>query len=231
MLIGCVGLGGCFSSHAVDIQAFTKPHQTDITADNYILQPPDEITIHCSRAPELHLQRQIIRPDGRVAFENIGELLVAGKTPAQVAQLLLAKVMALYNLPNDEAIEVRVVANKSKTYYVLGEVTRPGPKVYTGRDSVLTAVSKANPLVTGWTNRIQVIRPSADKSVKPKIFEVNWKRMVVRGDTSRNVLLQEGDIVYVPPTILAAIAMKIEEFVRPISRAMAPAISIQRVAP
>jgi len=60
-----------------------------------------------------------------------------------------------------------------------------------------------------------------DKNIKPKIFEVNYSRMVVHGDASKDVLLQEGDIIYVPPTVLAAFAMKIEEFIRPLARAFA----------
>ncbi len=59
-----------------------------------------------------------------------------------------------------------------------------------------------------------------DKNVKPKIFEVNFGRMAAHGEQSKDVLLQEGDVIYVPPTILAAVAMKIEEFIRPIGRAL-----------
>jgi hypothetical protein len=70
-----------------------------------------------------------------------------------------------------------------------------------------------------WEERVQVIRPSADEDVRPKIFEVNFDRMITHGDTSKDVLLQEGDIIYVPPTVLAAMAMKIEEFIQPIARA------------
>jgi len=71
--------------------------------------------------------------------------------------------------------------------------------------------------------RIQVIRPSRDENVKAKIFEVNFDRMGAHGDLSKDVLLQEGDVIYVPPTILAAIAMKIEEFIRPLGRALSGA--------
>jgi hypothetical protein len=77
-----------------------------------------------------------------------------------------------------------------------------------------------------WLERIQVIRPSADASVKPKIFEVNFDRMSAHGDTTKNVLLEEGDVIYVPPTVLAAIAMKIEEFIRPIAMAFTGASSV-----
>jgi hypothetical protein len=41
------------------------------------------------------------------------------------------------------------------------------------------------------------------------------------------VLLQEGDVIYVPPTVLAAIAMKIEEVIRPIARAFSGANIVQ----
>ena len=217
------GLTGCFSSHPKDIEAFLKPHEAQVTADKYILQPPDEIEVHCTRVPELHLQRQRIRPDGKISFEGIGEFMAAGKTPQELGDEMQKHMSALYTLVGDRPIEVRLMAYQSKVYYVLGQVNSPGPKVYSGRDSVLTAIAAAQPNPMAWLDRIQVIRPSADKSVKPKIFEVDFDKMSAHGDATKNVLLQEGDVIYVPPTVLAAIAMKIEEFIRPIARAFAGA--------
>ena len=63
--------------------------------------------------------------------------------------------------------------------------------------------------------------------IKTRIFELNYNKMVVHGDASKDVLLQEGDIIYVPPTVLAAIAMKVEEFIRPIARAFSGAYIMQ----
>jgi polysaccharide export outer membrane protein len=215
-----LSLTGCFSSNPKDIKAFTMPHQVDVTSEHYILQPPDEIEVHCSKAPEIDLQRQQIRPDGKVSFEAIGEVAAAGKTPAQVAAALRDKIVELYKLSGDNPIDVRVIAFRSKRYYVLGQVANPGAQVYSGRDTVLGALALAgSPTVLAWQERIQVVRPSPDKNIRPKIFEVNFDRLSAHGDTTRNVLLQEGDIIYVPPTVLAAAAMKIEEFIRPIARA------------
>ncbi len=222
-------LSGCFSSNPADIAAFTKPELAAVTSHTYILQPPDEVEIHCLRVPELDLQRQRIRPDGKISFEGLGEIDAAGKSIGEVAHILKQKALKLYTLAGNEPIDVRVVAYRSQFYYVIGEVTYPGPKYYTGRDTVLSALAAANPTVLAWKNRIQVIRPSADKNIKPKIFEVSFERMFVRGDASKNVLLQEGDIIYVPPTVLAAIALKIEEFVRPIGRVFSTAYIVQRV--
>ncbi len=214
-----VGLAGCFSSNPADIEAFVRPAPAVVTAENYILQPPDEIEIHCSKVPEVHLQRQQIRPDGKVAFEALGEIRAAGKTPKELADTLRERIILLYALTGENPVDVRVVAYESKVYYVLGQVYVPGPRVYTGHDTVLRALAEAQPNPMAWLERVQVIRPSSEKGVKPKIFELNFDRMIAHGDTRKNVLLQEGDIVYVPPTVLAAVALKIEEFVRPIGRA------------
>jgi hypothetical protein len=71
-----------------------------------------------------------------------------------------------------------------------------------------------------WGDRVQVIRPSGDpNSPGPKIFEASYGRMVVNGDLSKNVLLQEGDIVWVPPTVLGWVSLKLEELITPIARA------------
>ena len=214
-----IGLTGCFSSRPEDIEAFLKPYQVQVTAEKYVLQPPDEIEVHCTRVPEIHMQRQRIRPDGKVSFEAIGEVEAAGKTPAEVADVLKQKGAQLYTLPGDSPIDVRIVAYRSKVYYVLGQVMSPGPKDFTGRDTVLSALAQAQPNPMAWEERVQVIRPSADENVRPKIFEVNLDRMIAHGDTTKDVLLLEGDIIFVPPTILSAAAMKIEEVIRPIARA------------
>lgn len=214
-----ISLSGCFSSNPKDIEAFSMPYRVEVTAENYILQPPDEVEVHCTDVPEIDLQRQRIRPDGKISFEAVGEIEAAGKTPRQVASVLRAKILELYKLTGDNPIDVRIIAYQSKYFYVLGQVYVPGPKLYTGRDTVLTAIADAQPNPMAWVDRIQVIRPSSDKKVKPKIFEVNFDRMSAHGDTRKNVLLEEGDIIFVPPTVLAAIALKIEEFARPIGRA------------
>jgi len=219
---------GCYSSHPKDIEAFLRPDKVDVTAEDYVLQPPDEVEVRCSRVPEIDQQRQRIRPDGKISFETLGEIEAAGRTPEQVANILRAKVLELYKLEGEKPIDIRIVAFQSKVFYVLGQVMSPGPKIYTGRDTALTAITHARLNPMAWKERIQVIRPSKDRNVKPKIFEANFERMVVHGDTSKDVLLQEGDIIYVPPTVLAVLALKIEEALRPIARAFSGAYIMQQ---
>lgn len=228
MLLASTGLlAGCFSSNPDDIQAFVKPYEVDVTAEDYVLQPPDELEVHCIQVPEINMQRQRIRPDGIVSFEGIGEVEAAGKTPEQLATVLKDRVAKLYSVLGDHPVDIRISMYGSKVFFVTGQVQRPGPMNYTGRDSVLTALAATQPNSMAWKSRIQVVRPAATEDVPPRIFEMNLNKALVHGDTSKDVLLQEGDIVYVPPTILASIGMILEEFISPIARAFYGAYLIQ----
>lgn len=229
VFLGLLVIAGCdFNSNPAHFNAFTTPPQVQVNLDNYTLLPPDEIEVICTKIPEVHEVVQRIRPDGRVSFEALGEFYVAGQTPAQVAEQIRKRALSLYAISGDYPIDVRVSTFASKYYYVMGQVNFPGPKLVTGRDSALRALAQAQPTVLGWIQRIQIIRPSYDpNNLEPKIFEFNLRDVTRDGDISKDVLLEQGDIVYVPPTVLAAIGMKVEEFVRPIGRAFSTVNVVQ----
>ena len=228
LLLICMSLTGCFSSNPKNIKYFKMPSDVNTSTDTYVLQPPDEIEILCSKVPIINEQRQKIRPDGKISFEDLGEIQAAGKTPAQLSEDIRLKIIEFYKLTGLKPVDVKITAYQSKVYYVLGQVNQSGPRVYTGRDTVLTAISMAEPNPMAWLERIQIIRPSVDKNIKPAIFELNYDRLMAHGDATKNVLLQEGDIVYVPPTVLGWMALKIEEFIRPIARAFSGAYIVRR---
>ena len=83
LLLLTISVAGCFSSNPEDIKAFMMPHKVNVTTETYILQPPDEIEVHCSNVPEIDLQRQQGRV-GRVArvidrdVDMVGSNLVVG---------------------------------------------------------------------------------------------------------------------------------------------------------
>ena len=228
LIIISLSAAGCFSSSPKNIKYFKMPYEVNTSTNTYVLQPPDEVQILCSKVPIINEQRQRIRPDGKISFEDLGEIEAAGKTPAQLSEEIRQKVVELYKLTGEYPVDVRIFLYQSKVYYVLGQVNEPGPRLYTGRDTLLKAISQAGPNPMAWLERIQIIRPSKDKSVKPAIFELNYNRMMAHGDTTKNVLLQEGDVIFVPPTILGWLALKVEEVIRPIARAFTGAYIVRR---
>ena len=217
------GLAGCYSANPEDVKAFLRPDQADVTEDTYILHPPDVVTIKSSKIPELARGTsgsaqglsQVIRPDGKISVESVGEIMVAGKTPRQVADIISEKMRELYKLTSDYPVDVQVT-NRSKYYYVLGQVQRPGAQIFTGRETTLSAIAKAIPNVRAWEQVIQVIRPSLNLEEGAKIFALNFERMIEHGDMRGNVLLAEGDVIYVPPTILGSIGLTLEEALGPL---------------
>jgi protein involved in polysaccharide export with SLBB domain len=231
-------LSGCFSANPEDVKAFLRPDQADVTADTYILQPPDVVTVLSSKVPEMQRSGSIsavgltqeIRMDGKISLESVGEVMVAGKTPRQVADIISKKLSELYKFSSDYPVDVRVT-NRSKYYYIIGQVQRPGAQIYTGRETTLSAISKAVPNVRAWEEAIQVIRPSLALDGKPKIFELNFKKMIEHGDMSGLVLLQEGDVIYVPPTILGSIGLIIEEIVGPLFQGATAAQTLNPAGP
>jgi polysaccharide export outer membrane protein len=228
LIIISLSVSGCFSSYPKDIKYFKMPYEVNTSTNTYVLQPPDEIEILCSKVPIINQQRQRIRPDGKISFEDLGEIEAAGKTPAQLSGDIRQKVIELYKLTGENPVDVRIYSYQSKVYYVLGQVNQPGPRLYTGRDTLLKAISQAEPNPMAWLERIQIIRPSKDKDVRPAVFELNYNRMMAHGDTTKNVLLQEGDVIFVPPTILGWISLKVEEVIRPIARAFTGAYIVRR---
>jgi polysaccharide biosynthesis/export protein len=160
-------------------------------------------------------QTQVIRPDGVISFERVGEVFVAGKTPKQVAELIAQRLTSLYQLTGENPIEVRV-NNHSKFYFIIGMVQDPGAKIFSGRETTLSAISKAVPTNLAWKDKVQVIRPSTDPTQPSKVFALDYRKMSEQGDMTKNVLLQEGDVIYVPPTLLASIGLTVQEIVGPI---------------
>jgi len=227
-VVAMVMVGCAPSYNPEDIQAFAKPQDVRVTSTDYVLEPPDEIEIHSSKVPEIHLERQRIRPDGKVSYEGLGEFDVAGKTIGEATAMLTERVKALYKLPGEHPIDLRMTAYMSKVFYVLGQVDTPGPMTYTGRNTLLSALAYAHPNVMAETKDIRVIRPSYEPGGQPKMFVVNYQDMMERGDVTKNVLLEAGDIIYVRPTWLASVALVVEEFVRPIGRAFGTVYTVNR---
>mgnify|MGYP006292211957 CR=1 FL=1 len=221
-------LGGCYSSNPEDIEFFTKPDEKMVTMDEYILQPPDKIKIIAAKVPELHEKEQQIRPDGMISFEGVGQIKAAGKTPEQLSEAVYKKAMLLYSLTGENPIDIQIAQYRSSFYYVMGQVEFQGPMPCTGRDTVLLALTRSRPTVMAWKENILVVRPTTDpEKNSAKVFKVNLKDMLHKGDLSKNVYLEEGDIIYVPPTILSSLGLTVEEIVRPIARAFSTVNMVQ----
>ena len=195
-----------------EINAFIHDWEASVSGTDYLVQPPDVVEISSAQAPEIDGEIQEVRHDGKISLRLIGEVKVAGLTPVEIARKLEGLLTKYYVNPT---VNVRLMEKTSKRVYVFGQVQQTGAFAYTGRDTVLTMLAKASPNFIAWKSRIKVIHPSHEDD-KRHILTVDADKMMQEGDLALNVMLEEGDMIYVPPTPLGWVGLRFREILFPV---------------
>lgn len=214
--LACMALAGCAQKYQ-DLKVFNQAHRQDVAASSYRLEPPDIIHIESPTAPEIDQDTQRLRSDGKITLRLLGEIQASGLTPQELASKLEDLLSRYYESPE---VTVRVASYQSKNIYVFGQVMNRGPQPFTGRDTLVDVIGAAGPNFLAWGAQVKVIRPSANPDERHEIT-VDVDKMLESGDLTNNFLLQEGDIVFVPPTPLGYVGLRLQELLFPISPALA----------
>jgi polysaccharide export outer membrane protein len=180
----------------------------------YRVDPPDVIKITAPAIKELDQTTARIRTDGKIGLNLIGDVYVAGMSPSEIAEEITSRLGKFYN-KDTVFVSVEVTEFASKKYYVFGQVSRPGVKSYTGRDTVIKVLAEAALNDDAWPQKVVLIRPNEDQNVRQKVT-VDLKQMYTDGKTDQNFLLEEGDLVYVPPSPLAEFRIQFTKLITPI---------------
>lgn len=228
LLVCTLLLNGCSKTYT-DYSAFIAEPRPLVTATEYRIAPPDSIQIYSKRVREIHRHTEVVSPDGRLTLPLLGRVFVAGKTTEEVEAELSLMAQEFYE---DADVSVRVIGYASKKIFVFGEVSRPGPYTYNGANTVLGTMSQAQPTRLADPTKIQVLRPNADGELIRKMT-VDLNKMVKEGDTLLDAVMEEGDIIYVPPTPLAKVALGFQQLLlpfQPIASTVAGPADIQNEA-
>ncbi len=155
---------------------------------NYIIGPEDLLLIRVWRETELSGQFPV-RPDGRISLPLVNEIPAAGLTPEQLAAAITKGLGKYMTQPE---VSVAVVQVNSKKYFVIGEVSRPGPYPLTVPTTVLEGLINAGGF-RDFANpkRIVVLRGA-------QRLKFNYKDVVAGKHTEQNILLESGDKIVVP---------------------------------
>ncbi|HEY7116286.1 MAG TPA: polysaccharide biosynthesis/export family protein [Tepidisphaeraceae bacterium] len=181
----------------------------------YRVDPPDVIQITAPAVKELDKAKTRIRSDGKISLQLVGDLYVAGMSPAEIAQEIATRLGKFYN-KESLYVSVEVTEFASKKYYVFGQVSRPGVKSYTGRDTVIKVLAEAALNDDAWPQKVVLVRPNEDPGIRQKVT-IDLKEMYANGKTDQNFLLEEGDLVYVPPSPLAEFRIQFTKLMAPIT--------------
>lgn len=158
----------------------------------YTVGPEDEITISVWRDESL-TRDLIVRPDGKVSFPLIGDVVAAGKTVDELQKELVERLARF--LPNP-AVWVSVKKINSYKVYVIGKVTKPGEYLVGHYTDVMQALSLAGGLTQfAAAGQIQVLRRI--KNGAQSLHRFSYYD-VLKGELEQNIILERGDVVMVP---------------------------------
>lgn len=166
--------------------------QPDATLGTYLLGPGDEIDVHVWRNPDLS-RKVPVRPDGLISLPLAGEMLVSGKT---VAQLNAEITTILGEYVQSPTVTVTVTQVRSMVVYVTGRVARAGTLALERPINVVQAITMAGG-VQEFANRngVVVIRTVNGKQVR---IPFRYGDAVKGKGDIAELVLQSGDVVYVP---------------------------------
>ncbi|MHC4513607.1 MAG: polysaccharide biosynthesis/export family protein [Planctomycetota bacterium] len=156
-------------------------------------------------------QVQQVGLDGTILVPYVGPVLVLGLTEMELKAMVQERLQAFFNF--EVSVTPRIV-NLGKAIYAFGEVGRKGRVPFTKPDvTIMEAVASVYPTPSANLGRVRLVRPDAEN---PLVVEINFREMIMTGNTTYNILLRENDIIYIPPTWLGAIGRFVEKLLSPL---------------
>jgi polysaccharide export outer membrane protein len=198
--------------------SYEKPPVFERAPYRYRLGPQDALRVTVWGRPEL-LTEGDVAPDGRFAMPLAGVVPVLGLTLEEAADRLAAQ---LKEYVRDPIVTVELRDLKSAQIHVGGEVRVPGSVAFHDGMSVIEAIQRSGSWIDEFANKNRVFLVRDAIGAK-RIFEIDIESVLTEPDGEHDVMVQAGDIVYVPPRYVT-------QFARWIHQAMAPFESLTGVA-
>ena len=169
-------------------------HRTEVTP-SYRLFKGDTINILAIGFPDgIGVDTITIGIDGYVQLPYVGSIKMEGMTLDEAKSVLMESLGEYLRIPD---MSLLVTKYGSRKVYVMGDVAQPGiQEMNIDSMNAYAALASAG----GWTDRgrstrIQVIRVRDDMMYYRTL---NMKDYTKKHDLTQNVVLEDGDIVYVP---------------------------------
>ena len=213
-----VGLAACSSTpdkrilQYLNTDGFGNRYTGNAEEENW-LAIGDTLTISDAYNEDLALSIGVAI-DGTVLLPELGSVAVAGLTRTEIEALLMEKYSPYYDL-----LDIKVqIDTGGKKYFIYGEVGAPGERLFGGDLTIFEAVMGAGPNKdTANLGRVRLIR--ADPR-DPFVQTINIGDMIERGDSTFNVHVQERDIIFVPPTMLAQLGYFLDTLLFPVKQVL-----------
>lgn len=182
-------LAALFAAAAV---AASQPAEVSV----YRVGPRDKIQIQVFELPELNGERRVAE-DGTISLPPLADVQVAGLTEAEVAQKLKSLLEAKY--AQRATVEVTVQEFRSRPISVIGAVRAPGNLNFSGRWTLLEALTASGGIGDNHGSVLYVLR-RADNGLSDQVT-ISLDDLLVRADPRVNIPLRANDLINVPTAV------------------------------
>jgi len=172
--------------------AATKTSTAASTIDpkSFVIGAEDLLQIQVWRDAEVS-RTVLVRPDGKITLQLLGEIQAAGLTPEALTQVIYDSLLKLKTLDKSE-VTVTVMQVNSRKYFINGEVFKSGAYPLLVPTTVLEALVNAGGFREfANTKKIRIMR-------KGTVYHFNYKEVIAGKKMEQNILLEPGDQIFVP---------------------------------
>ena len=192
-ILACLaaGLAGCAATHPL------APSATPSAEDVYKVGPLDSLNIVVWRNTDLSGTVQV-RPDGRISTPLVQDLVVAGKTPPEIAREIEKALGKYVRDPNVTVLVTSFQGTFAEQIRIVGEATKPQAIAYRQNMTLLDVMIQAGGL-TGWAQVRNGYGASVDEARRKHQFDLFYVKnnsimldLLVLVETVSVVLFREG---------------------------------------
>ncbi len=162
----------------------------------YRIGPRDLIQVKVDEDTRLNGSSRV-NEEGTINFTLLGDVQVAGKTTAEVGVILKKLLEEKYM--QRATVDVQVLEFRSHPISILGAVKQPGNLGFSGRWTLLEALTAAGGLGENHGNVAYILR-RADNGLSDQVT-IDLDDLLLRGDPKLNIPIYANDLINVPATI------------------------------
>ncbi len=192
---------------AASILSLSIDERSHAQTTGYRIGPGDVLSLRIvAGGEEQHAANLTVSSQGLINAPFIGSIKAAGLTVSQLESQITEPLAADYLV--DPEVTVTVSEYHSLHYYISGAIGSPGLYEMKSQPTLLELIAKAGGVSANRGNIAYILRPpeksdpakaKSDNSDSPKPpLKIDLKKLLDQGDMSQNIVLQTGDVVYVP---------------------------------
>jgi polysaccharide export outer membrane protein len=160
----------------------------------YKIGAKDLLEIKVVEVPELNLTVRVSE-EGSITLPLVGRVELSGFTK-EAAEGRIAARLVKGNFVKNPQVTIFIVEYQSNRVTLFGAVKKPGMYELVGEMSLLELVSKAEGLLENAGNEIFIMRKGKDGASEKITVDLN--DLVLNGNQSLNIALQQSDVISIP---------------------------------